>query len=65
VFLPSARKLASVRNTPAIYRKNVALTPDQDDQFNRPETHEANEHEIYFQKTFSHFIAVEAYSPSR
>jgi acetyltransferase-like isoleucine patch superfamily enzyme len=26
VFLPSARKLASVRNTPAIYRKNVALT---------------------------------------
>ena len=26
MFLPSARKLASVRNTPAIYRKNVALT---------------------------------------
>jgi hypothetical protein len=26
VFLPSARKLASVRNTPAIYRTNVALT---------------------------------------
>jgi hypothetical protein len=26
VFLPSARKLASVRNTPAIYRRNVALT---------------------------------------
>ena len=25
-FLPSARKLASVRNTPAIYRRNVALT---------------------------------------
>ena len=26
MFLPSARKLASVRNTPAIYRNNVALT---------------------------------------
>ena len=29
MFLPSARKLASVRNTPAIYRKNVALTTVQ------------------------------------
>ena len=26
MFLPSARKLASVRNTKAIYRKNVALS---------------------------------------
>jgi hypothetical protein len=29
VFLPSARKLASVRNTPAIYRRDVALPEQQ------------------------------------